>query len=335
MTRYTPLWEQAGSYSAVNDRRLIGALWPTPASSGCAVTVSGGMTVNVAAGTVAVPSQNQTGSTLCYSDAVEQVTLAAAPGSGSNRYDLVVCQPRSADLDGGANNDFVFAAVTGVAAASPTVPAVPAGQVALAQIYVPGGSAAIVAGNIVDVRPHGLGPEVPLSAGAALAFYTDPQGEAWVAKGGVNGGAWKKARDVLRARLYRGAAFTTIAGGGGQAFPFDTVDYDSYGLGAVGAAAGFTVPVAGIYRLVVAIHLTGATTAGRNYLFATISAPALQVLVADQNAAVNAPNMMAGSQDVLVNANSVISTSYVTAIAQPVGSQRGETFTTCQFVAPA
>jgi hypothetical protein len=156
LARYTPQWLQAGSYSAVADRRLIGALYPGPASSGCAVTASSGMTVNVAAGTIAVPSQNNTGSTLCTSDAVEPVSLAAAPGSGSNRYDLVVCQPRSNDLDGGANNDFVFAAVTGVAAASPTVPATPAGQVALAQIYVPGGSAAVSAGNIVDVRPGGL-----------------------------------------------------------------------------------------------------------------------------------------------------------------------------------
>ena len=43
------------------------------------------MTVNVAAGQVAVPTQNNTGSTLCTSDAVEVVTLAAAPASGTNR----------------------------------------------------------------------------------------------------------------------------------------------------------------------------------------------------------------------------------------------------------
>jgi hypothetical protein len=156
MTRYAPQWLQAGSYAASVDRRLIGALWPAAASSGCAVSASAGMVVNVAAGQVAVPTQNNTGSTLCSSDAVEQVTLTAAPGSGVNRIDLVTCHPRGNDLDGGANTDFIFDHVDGVAAASPAVPATPAGQVALARILVPGGSASVVAGNITDVRPGGL-----------------------------------------------------------------------------------------------------------------------------------------------------------------------------------
>jgi hypothetical protein len=143
---------QAGTYSASVDRRLLGALWPAAAVSGCAVTVASGMTVNIAAGIVAVPTGNSTGSMLCTTDAVEQVTLAAAPASGSNRYDLVVCQARGNDVDGGANNDFIFANVTGTAAASPTVPAVPANAVALAQIYVPGASASVTAGNITDTR---------------------------------------------------------------------------------------------------------------------------------------------------------------------------------------
>lgn len=152
MTRYTPQWLQQGNYAASVDRRLIGSIWPASAVSGCAVTVASGMTVNIAAGQVAVPSQNNTGSTLCTSDATEQVSLTAAPAAGTNRYDVIVCQPRGNDLDGGANNDFVFAVITGTAAASPTVPAVPAGQTALAQIYVPGGSASVTAGNIADRR---------------------------------------------------------------------------------------------------------------------------------------------------------------------------------------
>lgn len=157
MTRYTPLWLQAGSYAASVDRRLLGALWPTPASAGCAVTTaSSGMTVNIAAGQVAVPTQNNTGTTLCSSDAVEQVTISAAPGAGLNRIDLIICRPRGNDLDGGANTDFIFDYVTGAAAATPTVPATPAGTVALAQIAVPGGSASIAAGSITDVRPGGL-----------------------------------------------------------------------------------------------------------------------------------------------------------------------------------
>lgn len=174
MTRYTPLWEQAGSYAAAVDRRLIGALWPTAASSGCAVTVAAGtMNMNVAAGTVAAPAANNTGSVLCCSDAVEIVTSPAAPGAGSNRYDVVVCQPRGTDLDGGANNDFVFSVVSGTAAASPAVPATPAGAVALARILVAGGSASLNAANLTDVRPSTLAPPRGL---LALAEVNAPQG---------------------------------------------------------------------------------------------------------------------------------------------------------------
>src|SRR6516164_4887555 len=143
MTRYTPLWEQAGSYAASVDRRLIASLWPQPALVGCALTaVAGTMQINVAAGQVAVPSQNNTGSTLCVS--------GATPGSGQSRIDLIICRPRATDLDGGQNNDFIFDTVQGVPAASPAVPATPAGTVLLGQVLVPGGSAAVTQANITD-----------------------------------------------------------------------------------------------------------------------------------------------------------------------------------------
>jgi hypothetical protein len=179
MTRYTPQWLQAGTYPASLDRRLMQALWPVGACDGCAVGVSSGMTVTVAAGQIACPTANSTGVTLCTSDAQETVTLAAAPASGTNRYDLVICQPRGNDLDGGANNDFIFTSVTGSAAATPTVPATPANAVAVAQIYVPGGSASVVAGNIVDVRPDSLRAGPPqtwygTNAGGVVLATTAP-----------------------------------------------------------------------------------------------------------------------------------------------------------------
>lgn len=156
MTRFTPQWLQAGNYAAAVDRRLIGALWPAARSTGCGVSQSSGMVVGVAAGQVAVPTSNSTGSVLCSSDATELVTVTAAPPSGTNRIDLIVCQARGADVDGGANNDFIFSAVAGAPAATPVAPAVPANAVALAQIYVAGGSAAITNANITDVRPGTL-----------------------------------------------------------------------------------------------------------------------------------------------------------------------------------
>lgn len=264
MTRFTPQWLQAGTYAASADRRLLGALWPAAASTGCAVSVQAGMTVNVAAGQVAVPSQNNTGSTLCSSDAVETVTLAAAPGAGTNRIDLVICQPRGNDLDGGANTDFLFTNVTGTPAASPTVPATPAGSVALAQILVPGGSASVSAGNITDVRPGGLalsgGASLPPYTGSGIGSYTAPDGEVWIAKNGVNAGAWRKARDVARARAWRAAAFNLTSTPGVLAF--DTVERDPYGLYAAGTGL-FTCPVAGLYTA--SQHYTFTTVASTNY----------------------------------------------------------------------
>ena len=165
MARLTPQWLQAGNYPGAGDRRLIGALWPAATVAGCAVTPATGMSVNIAPGQVAVPTANATGSTLCTSTAVETITLDPAPPSGTNRIDLVICTARSSELDGGANEDFIFDKVAGAPAASPAVPAVPAGSVALAQVAVTGGSASLTGANITDRR----GGQLAVPAGAVLA----------------------------------------------------------------------------------------------------------------------------------------------------------------------
>jgi len=162
VTRFAPLWLQAQSYAAGVDRRLIGALWPAARSTGGAVTASTGMSVQAAAGSVAVPAANGTGSALCVWDAPETVNLTPSPPSGSNRIDTIICQSRGQDLDGGANDDFLITAVAGTAATTPVAPTVPAGAVALADVYVGGGVASIVAGNITDRRPGNLA--VPIVA---------------------------------------------------------------------------------------------------------------------------------------------------------------------------
>jgi hypothetical protein len=112
------------------------------------------MVLNIAAGQVAVPV-GLLQSVLCTSTAVETVTLDPAPPSGTNRIDLVVCEARSADW-GGANEDFIFTKVNGAQASSPVAPAVPAQSVAIAQVYVAGGSASVTAANITDRRGAGL-----------------------------------------------------------------------------------------------------------------------------------------------------------------------------------
>lgn len=172
MTRFQPQWLQAGSYSGSQDRRLIGALWPGPASTGFAVTPASAMILNIAAGQGAVPTANNTGAVLCTSDAVEQITLTPAPPSGSNRYDLVILRPRGNDLDGGANNDFIFDQVTGTVGGA--VPATPAGTLPLASVFIPGGSASISGANIADLRPGNL------AVTSAILPASAPRG--WVAQ---------------------------------------------------------------------------------------------------------------------------------------------------------
>ena len=228
MTRYTPLWLQAGSYAGSQDRRLINALWPAAASTGCAVTPQGStMSVLVATGSVAVPTQNNSGSTLCVSDAIETVgPLNQAPPSGTNRIDLIICRPRGNDLDGGSNTDFIFDFVTGTPAASPAVPATPAGTVALAQISILGGSASIVAGNITDVRPGNLAIPVGQPASAPRGLLANAQGPA-SAFNAASGTVWTWAPGIAVTpnRKYRLSLWVQ----GGQQSATSTVIYFTLG----------------------------------------------------------------------------------------------------------
>jgi hypothetical protein len=171
VTRFTPLWLQAGSYAASVDRRLIGALYPDARSSGCQVSAVGAMDLAVAPGSVAVPLMGGVGSVLCVSDGTETVTLPAAPASGLERTDLVICQARGADIDGGASDDFLFTSVQGNPVAPPSaIPALPANAAVLAGVTVRGGSAAIAPADVGDWRPGNLA--VP--PGYAPAYPSKP-----------------------------------------------------------------------------------------------------------------------------------------------------------------
>jgi hypothetical protein len=159
MTRYAPLWQQAGSYPAALDRGLISSLWPSGGASGGAVTASAtNMTVTAAPGAAAVPLQAGQGAALCRWDANEVPTLAAATHpAGQTRIDLVIVQVRDNALDAGANNDFIVTSVTGVpAASSPGVPATPTNALVLAQVVVPGAVANLSTATVTDLRGRAL-----------------------------------------------------------------------------------------------------------------------------------------------------------------------------------
>jgi hypothetical protein len=158
MTRYQPLWQQAGSYPATTDRALMGSLWPVGGVfGGVASIVAGSMTVSLAPGTAAVPLQAGQGAAVCRWDAAEVVTIGAAPASGQSRIDLICAQVRDNALDSGGNNDFVMVVVPGTAAASnPATPAAPTNALALWSITVVGASANLAGATLTDLRIGGL-----------------------------------------------------------------------------------------------------------------------------------------------------------------------------------
>ena len=215
------------------------------------------MVVAISPGTALVALSNASGQTvLCTWDATENTPpLANAPASGS-RIDLIVLQVRDQVLDGtgaGGNNDFIFQSVTGTPSTGvPVVPPTPTNAIALAQVTIPANVPNLNGVSFVDVRPMGgplalAGPKwpaVPFVSG--FQSRTDNDGVVWVAKGGVNGGAWRQARDVVHASWGRGAAYTIVSTI--NSVPWDVLANDPYGMWTAGLV-GFTVPVTGQYQV--------------------------------------------------------------------------------------
>ena len=167
--RTPPLYLQAGSHSAENDRLGIQALVQQqgvvlapgylPQSSASktgdlAVNQSGtpGMSVSVSAGGAYINGTTTTtqGTYFLYNDAATTVTLTTAPGSNT-RIDLIVARINDATYSG-ASNSATLEVVTGTAAASPVAPTAPASSLILAQIAVGTNVTQILNANITDKR---------------------------------------------------------------------------------------------------------------------------------------------------------------------------------------
>lgn len=160
MTRATPLWLQNGTYTAAEDRALIGAMWSTgvlgifdlaviqrQAGPNMSVDVYGPGGAIVEGTTV--PDQ---GKYLCQADAVENVPIDAAPAAGQSRIDLIVARVRDSSAAGG-DDDWIIEAITGTpTAGTPAAPAAPASSLPLAEVRVTGGAAAIKTADITDLR---------------------------------------------------------------------------------------------------------------------------------------------------------------------------------------
>lgn len=83
----------------------------------------------------------------------------------------------------------------------------------------------------------------PVTTGTTIQSFIDTNNELWVAKNGVKGGNWLKARDALHACVYRAAAYTPPTAI--SAFGADTVLHDAYGIWTGTPTNAFTLPVAG------------------------------------------------------------------------------------------
>lgn len=155
MTLYRPLWAQNAAYPARTDRLLIDALFgPPKVITGLAVGERGlgaNMSVDVQAGQVVIPGP--LGNYLAASDAVENVTIGAAPAAGTSRYDLIVARVEDPQAMGtGTDVNWQIEVVQGTAAASPVTPDLPPWSTKLAEIVVLSTTVAIDSNDITDRR---------------------------------------------------------------------------------------------------------------------------------------------------------------------------------------
>jgi hypothetical protein len=107
----------------------------------------------------------------------------------------------------------------------------------------------------------------PVTSGSGVQSYTDPYGDVWVALNGVNGGNWKRARDVLQAKVSKGGAYTTSTSA--TAIPWTAVSFDSYGMW--NGSASFIAPIAGIYQVKAAVGINFTAAGQWSLLYMTQS----------------------------------------------------------------
>jgi hypothetical protein len=213
MTRYTPLWQQGGTYPAAVDRGLLSTLWPSVGSTcGPATTVLNTMNVSIPAGVAVVPVTSgggPAGTELCRWDAAEVATAPAAPPAGQSRIDVVVLQVRDNALDAAGFNDFLFQVIAGApTSGTPGAPAVPTNAYPICQYTLAGGSANLNGVTLTDRRRRIALPAV----GAHIYLGT--------------------------AQAMPSSAFTTVN--------FDTVQYDPVGMK---SGNGLKLPQTGLYQV--------------------------------------------------------------------------------------
>jgi hypothetical protein len=186
-----PLWLQALTYPAGVDRDLVDAAFPTGGvvhQGDLAVNQRGAganMSVDIAPGLAVIGGTDIAGQGkyLGRLKNTVNVPIAAAPGAGLTRIDLVYAHIADATVIGGTTNAMTVEtpAVGAAVSSNPVPPAVPATSIPLAQIAVAAGTAAITTALITDRRTK-LNPAAPYAApflSAGEAGYTTDQYGNW------------------------------------------------------------------------------------------------------------------------------------------------------------
>jgi hypothetical protein len=152
---------QNEEYDGREDRQALAVLagFTEHVVKGLAVTVrSAGpnMSVDVAPGMAFVQGDDSPdqGYYLVVSTAVENVPVAAPPGSGA-RTDLIVFRVNDTQAGGGAGAPAAIEAVAGTAGGG--VPSPPPTAIVLAQVTVTAGQSAVNPTDLTDVRPSPAG----------------------------------------------------------------------------------------------------------------------------------------------------------------------------------
>jgi microcystin-dependent protein len=258
VTIKTPLWvEGTGgtpTYSATDMRRQLAFCYPLPGvgeEGDLLVTQhgSGAMSVDVAAGMaiIAGTAAAGQGSYLIDTDALVTLAIAAAPGAGQSRYDLVVAKIEDADQDGGPNSDCLIEVVEGTAAAtgSQVAPAAPASSLILARVLVGSSVSTILTADILDCRTFAHDKDTFIGEGKIM----------FGSNASLPGPGWEWADGAARSRAGFALAFAYMGtdwgvGDGSTTFNKpDLVDFfpvgagDSYGLAGTGGEATHTLTI--------------------------------------------------------------------------------------------
>lgn len=200
------------------------------------------MTVDVAEGRVFIPGTEATyqGTYLAETQGVTNVGTFAAADATNPRRDLVVARVKDSNYSG-AVRTFGLEIVTGVAAASPADPTVPANSWVLARVTVAAGAATILNAAIADARTGLTGPPVAFTSqngqacglgGCAVVPTSTQLPTVNLYEGFL---CWVKDIDALA--VYLGSSWLYLAGG-----PWTTMSMSNNWVAYDSAGSGFAQP---------------------------------------------------------------------------------------------